>query len=281
MTSLAAPGDGDHSDAGRIRQWLGSKAKTPLILAAAISCTIFWVLGNLAGVPAERRFQASLLSQPSPILAVVVVFIGLVACSILLHLIEGADEPEIPLLGAVAGLATLSWHGGTMTALLQNSPLAVFPTLAAETVLLGAMIFGCWQLLVRLSRSVELPPEDLQSCLMCAATAALVMSVAMYFLCQTDSKKQVMAAVGISAFAGAAAAYSAFSVRWVGCYLAAPLLVGIGGYLLAYFSPGDWHIGHTGQPLAYPLPLDYASFGTVGTLLGYWTAQKWKHASED
>jgi hypothetical protein len=282
MTSLAVPGDENHVDAGRVRQWLGSTAKTPLLLAAAISCAIFWMLGNIADVPAERHFQASLLIQPSPIIAVLVAFVGLVGCSILLNVIEAAEKPEVPLFGAAAGLATLSWRGGTMTSVLQNSPLVVFPTLAAEVVLLGAIIFGCWYLLQRLSRNLEDPEgEELQSLLMCAATAALVMSVAMYFLSQTDAKKQVMAAVGISAFAGAAVAYSAFSVRWVGCYLAAPLLVGVAGYLLTYFSPGDWHIGRTGQPLAYPLPLDYASLGTVGSLFGFWTAQKWKHATAD
>ncbi len=282
MTSIAVPGGENHADAGRIRQWLGSTAKMPLLVAAIISCSIFWLLGNLADLPAERHFQASLLIQPSPIVAVLVVFVGLAGCSILLNVIEAAEEPEVPLFGAVAGLATLSWRGGTMTTILQNSPLVVFPTLAVEVILLGAIIFGCWYLLRRLNRNLEEPAdEELQSRAMCTGTAALVMVVAMYFLCQTDAKKQVMAAVGISAFAGAAVAYSAFSVRWVGCYLAAPLLVGVAGYLLARSSPGDWHIGRTGQPLAYPLPLDYASLGTVGSLLGYWTSQKWKHATEE
>src|ERR1700722_11317388 len=96
MTSLAAPGGGDHAYAGRIRQWLGSKAKMPLALAAIISCAIFRLLGNLADVPAERHFQASLLSQPSPILAVLVVFVGLAGCSILLNLIQAAEGPEVP-----------------------------------------------------------------------------------------------------------------------------------------------------------------------------------------
>jgi hypothetical protein len=280
MTSLAAGGD-DRGQTNRLRRWLGSTSKSSLALTAAISCGIFWLLGNLAGVPAERHYQAGLLSQPSPVIAVCMVFAGLFGISLLLSAIEATDEPEVPLFGAVAGLATLSWRGGTMTIVLQNSPLIVFPTMAVELILLGAIIFGCWHLLRRRMQIQDDEDAEWNTRLLCTGTAALAMLVVMYFLCQTDAKKQVMAAVGISAFAGAATAYSIFSVRWAGCYLAPPLLVVAFGYLLTYYSPGDWHIGRTGQPLAYPLPLDYASLGTVGSLLGYWAAQKWKHEAND
>ncbi len=281
MTSLASGTDDVHAQASRLRRWLGSTSKSSLALTAAISCGIFWLLGNLAGVPAERHYQAGLLSQPSPIIAVSVVFAGLFGISLVLSAIEATIDPEVPLFGAVAGLATLSWRGGTMTNVLQNSPKVVFPTMSVELILLGAIIFGCWTLLRRRMQIQDDEDSEWNTRLLCMGTATLAMVVAMYFLCQTDAKKQVMAAVGISAFAGAATAYSIFSVRWAGCYLAAPLLVGAAGYLLAYFSPGDWHIGRTGQPLAYPLPLDYASLGTVGSLLGYWASQKWKNETDD
>ena len=32
--------------------------------------------------------------------------------------------------------------------------------------------------------------------------------------------------------------------------------------------------------LARPLPLDYATAGTAGALMGYWTSRKWQHEHE-
>ena len=51
----------------------------------------------------------------------------------------------------------------------------------------------------------------------------------------------------------------------------------VGGYLLVYFrlNPADpaWQTGHLTLPfsgLARPLPIDYATAGPLGALLGYW-----------
>jgi hypothetical protein len=50
------------------------------------------------------------------------------------------------------------------------------------------------------------------------------------------------------------------------------------GYLFAYWGNGPWTIGeiHGYDPaLARPLPLDYASAGPLGAILGYWTSRRW------
>jgi hypothetical protein len=46
----------------------------------------------------------------------------------------------------------------------------------------------------------------------------------------------------------------------------------------AYVSPGDWQIGQAGVPLARALPLDYASAGPAGAILGYWMSRRWQRA---
>jgi hypothetical protein len=267
---------------GELRHWFGPRTKTSLILSAAICFTIFWFLGTLTGVPAERDFQASLLVQPSPLLALLVTAIGLVVCTLLMGAIQGRNlELEDPLFGVAVGLAALSCRGGPMTEVLQNaaSP-AVFFALLVELVLLYAMFAGCWWLLRKMHRHGPIDAArdhtELNEKLMAAATAAVVMGICILIFAQTDGKKQVLAAVGIAGFAGAAVAYTAFNVRSALVYAAAPLIVGIIGYLLALAMPGEWLIGRTGQPLAYALPLDYASTGLAGALLGYWTAHQWK-----
>ena len=79
---------------------------------------------------------------------------------------------------------------------------------------------------------------------------------------------------------GAAAAYWLLENDCALCYAAAPAAVGIVGYALAYFFPGAYHVGRTSQPLAYPLPLDYAGIGTAASLMGYWASQRWKAEAE-
>lgn len=267
---------------GELRLWFGPRTKTSLIFSAAVCFAIFWFLGNFTGVPAERDFQASLLVQPSPLLALLVTAIGLGVCTLLMGVLQGRDaELEDPLFGVAVGLAALSCRGGPMTEVLQNaSSPAVFLVLVIELILLYAMFTGCWWLLRKIHRygpMNTLPDRaDWNEKLMAAATTAVVMGVCVLIFAQTDAKKQVLAAVGIAGFVGAAVAYSTFSVRSAWVYAAAPLIVGIVGYLLALVMPGEWLIGHTGQPLAYALPLDYASTGLAGALLGYWTACQWK-----
>ena len=66
------------------------------------------------------------------------------------------------------------------------------------------------------------------------------------------------------------------------------VIVGVFGYLFAYLAfcstdPITWKSGTGGgtlAALARPLPLDYASLGTAGALVGYWTSRQWQRAKE-
>jgi hypothetical protein len=95
---------------------------------------------------------------------------------------------------------------------------------------------------------------------------------------QSEDKKQVLAAVGIGSFCGAFFPYWKPGARPSVWYWPGPLIVGILGYVFAYVTiPREaLFIGRPGlaggflAALARPLPLDYASIGTAGALIGYW-----------
>lgn len=61
-------------------------------------------------------------------------------------------------------------------------------------------------------------------------------------------------------------------------YWAGPLMVGLVGYLLVFTGQDPQLV--VGNPsgtfaaLARPLPMDYASVGPAGALLGYWMMRK-------
>jgi hypothetical protein len=286
MTESSVQHSAPHRLADEFMRWLGGRSKTSLAVSAALCFAIFWFLGYVAGIPFDRGFNGSLLAQGSPIISVLVTAIGLFACTLLISVVQSHAEVEDPLLAVAAGLIALSCRGGTMTNLLQISSLNIFWVLIVELVLLYAMLTGCWALLrwmrQRRSGAAALLSDNSNfgERFLCTLVAAIVMGLCMYLLAQTEAKKQVLAAVGISAFAGAAVSYAFFDIHTVPCYALAPLAVGIFGYLSGYFIPAAWMTGRIGQPLAYPLPLDYAGLGIAGSLLGYWTAHKWKEEGQ-
>jgi hypothetical protein len=59
------------------------------------------------------------------------------------------------------------------------------------------------------------------------------------------------------------------------------LIVGVVGYFWAYTWPGLWQIGNVAVPLARALPLDWASAGPSGAILGYWMSRRWQRESRE
>jgi hypothetical protein len=108
----------------------------------------------------------------------------------------------------------------------------------------------------------------------------MLMIALMSLLAQTDAKAQVIAAVGASAMLATMAANwfaPAAPSPWL---WGGPILVALVGYVSCYFHPDGLAVGRTSgyfAALARPLPLDYASVGVAGSLLGYWTSSRWHH----
>jgi len=102
------------------------------------------------------------------------------------------------------------------------------------------------------------------------ATGALLL-----LLAPTDAKKQVLVGVFVACFGGAALAESIVPDRKAAAWFwVSPLAVGVLGYVLAFVNATDFTTGTAAgmfAKLAHPLPLDYASAGIAGALLGYWS----------
>lgn len=122
------------------------------------------------------------------------------------------------------------------------------------------------------------PGGDLTGNIIALATQVAATAIILLFLCQSESKKQAIASVGIASVLGTTLTYMGFPTRPSIWFWTAPLIVGLFGYVLAAAGQNaDLAIGHPSgvfAALARPLPLDYASVGPAGSILGYWMMRK-------
>jgi hypothetical protein len=264
-----------------------------LLLGAAILCFVLsWYAARMLGLPAYAGFDASLLRQPSPIIAMLVtaVLIGIGAG--IGAAIAGQIRFDTGLFTACVGLMALTSRGGGIrhTLLAAEGP-AVYLMLAIEVTLLFGLLGLAWWVLWSMRHKGWLAadplPEgeqglddSLNQKLLAGAMQVVATGLLVSVLAQTEQKLQVLAAVGIASWLGTLAAYHLFPTQpsiwfWMG-----PLVVALMGYLLAWYSPGDWHIGLASHGLARPLPLDYAAAGPAGALIGYWMSRR-RRPSED
>jgi len=263
-----------------------------LLLSASIVCfCIFWWTGVLFRIPLHPGYEASLLQQPASTLLVVAIVLA--ACAAIGTAIAGMVRYDAGLLAGAIGLAALSARGGASDYTIfwglshVGSP-RIFLMLLFETAGLAVMVGACAWALGRLyragilkDRECSLPPPHQPSAAEEISTLAiqtLLTGLCVLLLSRSTAKQQALAAVGISAFAGAALSASFFPVpRRSWCWLP-PMVVGMIGYAAAYRSMSGApspELGGALAALAYPLPLDYASAGPAGAVLGYWMARNW------
>jgi len=175
-----------------------------------------------------------------------------------------------------------------MTSVLQeaNGQPDVYKTLAVELLMLSIILIGVWGMLWVLGKKTVINAEHHDGAatgsqsngIGALITQAIVTALVMLFFCQSEAKYQVLASVGISSVIGTWIAYTSFPARPSIWYWTAPLLVGIIAYILAAMNTDpNLMIGHPDTllgALERPLPLDYASAGPAGAILGYWTMRK-------
>ncbi|HZL35817.1 MAG TPA: hypothetical protein VFC78_10945, partial [Tepidisphaeraceae bacterium] len=214
----------------------------------------------------------------------------LVACAVVGTLVLGRRWYLAGLMTACVGLAAWSVRGGSMLYVLLRADSTgangrVFLQLLGELIVFFFVIGAMWNFLwVRHFRAglAAAPRADEQNRSPGAAILAQIglMAVLLLILAATARKKQILAAVFIAGWAatGIAEAYFADrkAARW---YWVGPLAVGAIGYLANYFSAGSsalslevGQMSGTFAPLSRVLPLDYASLGCAGAILGYWMA---------
>ena len=272
-----------------------------LLTAMAVSCTLFWLSGRTFGIPEHVGYEDSLALQPSALLDMLVTGLVLLACTALSTAIVGTVRFEAGLFAGAVGLTALSVRGGPVRYVLQEAGAPrIFLAMALELVVLYGFLGLAWLGLWRLHRAGRLAGDEthdglkdrehpLNDRLYALGTQVGAMLLLMLFFTRTDEKKQVLWAVFLSSYLATLLAYAMSPVRPSAWYWCGPLVVGAFGYVAAYLKwrgmddAVHWRAG-IGEgfwaPLGRPLPLDYASLGTAGALLGYWMSRRWQSARE-
>jgi hypothetical protein len=260
------------------------------MFACIVACfAIFWYAGRLLSLPTYRGFDGSLLRQPGvagPVVAVAVAAVLLFALMIVVEVIASRFWLFAGPLAAAAGLSAWSFRGGPgYYSFLAADPVTAgtgpFFVLAAECLLLGLIFAGLWFVLYRWFYPPQGPGERPFTLIPTADAVQVVLTQAAFtalgvvlLVPSPDKKQAVIGVLFASMIATGITRYfheDRAPAHW--CW-AGPFLVGIVGYLINAFG-ADAHLAvETGRltgtfaALARPLPIDYASAGVVGSLIG-------------
>lgn len=270
-----------------------------LLLVASVTCgVVFWWMARSFGFPLAPGLCGSLALHPGGagfFLAVAATFFASVAVGTVL---AGVIRFNAGLVAACVGLAALSVRGGDIRQVLFGSVdtlggSEIFKRLAVETVLL-AMLIGCgWTvlkwlhlrgLIVDREGDPAIANKDIPSRNegISLPVQTLVTGYCLLVLMASEAKFQGIFAVGISSLVGGIIAQYLFPTPSNGCYWLPPLMVGVIGYVLAYFNPTGVNIGElTGRfaALGRPVPLDYAGSGVAAAIIGHWLARAWQRGT--
>lgn len=264
-----------------------------LLAACVLSLSVFWWASGASGISRESGFDGSLLAGRRPVGSLVVTGALIGVTVVLGTLLAGFVRPDAGLFAAAVGLTALSLRGRPVYTVLHDSDgPRVFLLLAVELVLLYVFLGAAWLALFSLQRQGRLRGDAVRDGLADAELPAnagwagllshvVIMATAVLLIARSEDKTQVLTAVAIGSIAAAFFPYWQHGARPSAWYWIGPLVVGLAGYLLAFLIPPQgWEIGRPGYPagflaaLARPLPLDYASVGTAGALLGYWMRRR-------
>lgn len=271
------------------------QTKWLLPAAAFLAYAVCWWLAGRLKTSRVFGFDGSLLATGHLWSNLAIALIAVVAGGVIGTIIAGSIRPDAGLFAAGFALLAVGNHGRSIVSVLQdvNGNRSIYLLFALELVLLSVVMAACWWVLHRLQQhghlhrdpardglaDADLPPNAGWQELIrqVVVTAAVILIVA-----ESEDRKQLIAAVGVGAFAGAFFPYWQHGARPSVWYWSGPLLVGVIGYLFAFVSPP--HGFEIGRPdingggilgaLSRPLPLDYASMGPAGALAGYWMRRK-------
>lgn len=258
-----------------------------LAVATAAAFALFWFVGSKFNIPIARGYNASLFGQPSAITTMLIVCITALISIVLCTLVAGSVRTDAGLFCTALGMMALSIRGGPMRYTLFDSTGSVFFSLAAEVILLFAIFGVGWLLVIAMrgmgvakadDRDFEPHDEEFGQKLIATAVQAVATLALMSILCRTDQKAQALAAVGIASMLGSIVALLVAPTRPSIWYWPGPLLVALLGYLWSSMNPVSLSVGQPSgyfASLARALPLDYASAGIAGAMLGYWFGRAW------
>ena len=283
-----------------MRALMGNRSRPVLTIACAASGLLFWLAAKWWQIPPYYAKEPSLMLQPHPAAVLLLVGFVLWIAVAVATVIAGGIRLDAGLFAGAVGLAVLRIRGGPMRYVYQS---ATGPGVALSLLLELLVLYGffalAWYGLWSLHRRGGIGGDALRDGLadqehtlgeraVAAATQVGTMAVLTLLLAQTDDTKQAMAAVFCASLLATLLAYAFSPVRPSVWYWAGPLAVGAIGYAAAYMNwgrggPSVWKSGLAAgflAPLARPVPLDYASAGPAGAILGYWLSRRWQRAKE-
>lgn len=288
--------DSTPPESGAVNAWktFTGRERFSLTLGSLVCGLLAMGLSKVLRIPSEPGFSATLILQNSPLIAIGLAWLLAIGGTLLGAIFTIRLHYDAGLFCTGVGLAVLSLRCGPMKyTLFHAGGAGVFLTLVIELVLLWIAVVIGWAMLRQmahrgiLTAEVILDPTEpdlsIDQKVLATMSQAMLMVILLLLLCQSDSKPQVLASVGLAAFLGTLGSHQFVATRPSIWFWSAPILVGIFGYVMQYFTPStDWMIGDVRgffAPLARPMPLDYVSFGTAGSIMGYWTSQQWHHES--
>ncbi|MEM1011270.1 MAG: hypothetical protein AAGI46_03500 [Planctomycetota bacterium] len=280
-----------------LKEAIAASLATPLVVAAAVvSAVLFFVGGMVIGFPTDGGSDTLLLHQavgPAMlVLAIVLLVVGTAAGTML----AGRVRYDAGWAAALVGLLVLRHVGESIYYTLDDAGTGVFVTMLVELLVLSAVTTGLWSLLhlgrekgamsPALRRWLELPGaktrtadratkgDSWQTGLAHLGTATGVCGLVVYFVAQNDDPMQTTVAVGLGGWLGALAAHANVPARPAYWSFAAPLIVGVVGYVAAmlFTDPVRLALGEPGGPLkalAMPLPAEYLGAGIPMAMYGY------------
>lgn len=250
--------------------------------SAAVAVLVFWWVGKTFGIPHVRGYAGSLL-QGSAIVNLLLVGVVYLSIAAAASIVLGRIRTGIGVFAAAFGLAVLSFRGGTVSTVLRDlTPAATYGMFLAETVLLAG-IAAVGMLVCRFLAPLpplallddEVPPKLTDRLLSVGLQTAITL-VLVLVLGQSDDKKQALAAVGIASLVATLVADQSLPVGFTPLAVMAPFAAALVGYAWALTAGGNNPSG-----LVCAVPLDYASFGVAGTMMGHWMTHQWREEADD
>jgi hypothetical protein len=272
------------------------RARLLLLTGSIFSFIAFWYSARVFHIPSYPGYQSALLVHSPYVLPFLIIAIVLAISVAIGTTVAGMVRFNAGLLTASLGLAALSFRGGEprhtiLTALSLIGPGQIFLRFFVELLILSIFVGIAWYILRMLytsgklrdretsmmdeGESVNASAEFSSLAVQFIFTALLVMLIA-----QAEAKQQVMGAIFIASWAGSAFAHTFIPTGPRSWYWLPPLMVGLLGYLLAWvFLPNglftaDFRGSFAG--LYRPMPLDYASMGPAGAIIGHWMSRRWQ-----
>jgi hypothetical protein len=240
--------------------------------------------------PAYLKFEASLLASTAPLTGIALTVVLMLASVLLATALLGKLRYEAGLFAGCIGLSALANRGGAVSSMMRSiGEPRLYLTMLLESIMLLGLVGLSWQMLAVLAHrhrrhAISATSKKFSTAwsqrLLATGLQASITGVLMMLIVQSDSRKQVLAAVVIASLLGSLIAHQSLPTRPSAIFWTGPFIVAIAGYAWAMRAPGQWQIGIPANHLAAASPLDYASLGTAGAIFGYWISTQWHEVAD-